>query len=280
MSQQRVSGQFIAGTKGPIFVLLRKPPAHSRGCVLVVPPFAEEMNKARRMVTEAALQLAERGVAVLIPDLFGTGDSCGEFADATWKVWQGDVASTARWSAEQGLPVTGILGIRIGCALATEAVASGVLPSTARSVFWQPVFDGGRFLTQFLRLRLAANLMGDRKESLAELRSRLDSGETLEVAGYYLCGRLAADLASLVPPVLLPPGLGEVAWLEVGREAGHSLPLPSQSLIDRTRLQGGILHERMFAGEPFWTTSEIVVLPELVGATIAHLSAARLQSGR
>jgi hypothetical protein len=54
----RLTGHFIAGPKGPIFVLLREPPDASRGCVIVVPPFAEEMNKCRRMVTEVAVGLA------------------------------------------------------------------------------------------------------------------------------------------------------------------------------------------------------------------------------
>ena len=54
MSRRSVSGQFIDGAKGPIFVLAREPAAGVRGCVLVVPPFAEEMNKCRRMVTEVA----------------------------------------------------------------------------------------------------------------------------------------------------------------------------------------------------------------------------------
>ena len=79
MSRTTFSGEFVAGTKGPIFVLLRKPLVPPRGCVLVVPPFAEEMNKCRRMVTELAIRLAEQGIATLQPDFYGTGDSAGDF---------------------------------------------------------------------------------------------------------------------------------------------------------------------------------------------------------
>jgi exosortase A-associated hydrolase 2 len=272
VSQQRVSGQFIAGTKGRVFVLLRQPQTQSRGCVLVVPPFAEEMNKTRRMITEVATQLVERGVAVVLPDLSGTGDSGGDFSDATWQTWSGDVISVERWSSAQGHPVTGVLAIRLGCALAVEALASGELSSVTRSVLWQPVFEGDRCLVQFLRLRIAANLANDIKESVGELRRRLDAGETLEVAGYRLSGQLAADLSSLDPPSVLPPGLGEVAWLEIVREAGGLLAVPSNALIERTRAQGGQVSEQAVVGEPFWMSTEIVVVPQIVSATVQHLS--------
>ena len=99
----------------------------------------------------------------MLPDLYGTGDSGGDFADASWDVWQSDIARTARWCAERGWPVQGVLAIRLGCALAVAAMASGGLPPVARSVLWQPIFDGRRFLAQFLRLRIAANLMADRE---------------------------------------------------------------------------------------------------------------------
>lgn len=272
MSRRSVSGQFIDGTKGPIFVLARGPAADVRGCVLVVPPFTEEMNKCRRMVTEVASALADRGVATVLPDLYGTGDSGGDFADANWDVWQSDIFRTSRWCAERGWPVQGILAVRLGCALAVAAMASGRLPSVARSALWQPMFDGRRFLAQFLRLRIAASLMLDQKESLAGLRARLHAGEVLEIAGYGLSSRLAADLDSLGPPDGLPRGFGESAWLEVVRERDARLPVPSQNLIEQTLTHGGQVREFLIVGEPFWASTEIVVVPKIISETVAHLS--------
>src|SRR5690242_13967142 len=43
-----------------------------------VPPFAEEMNLARRMAALQARALAAVGIGVLLLDLFGTGDSDGD----------------------------------------------------------------------------------------------------------------------------------------------------------------------------------------------------------
>lgn len=275
MNHGAVSGHFLQSGKGPIFVLLREPKARTQACVLVVPPFAEEMNKSRRMVTEVALGLAERGVATVLPDLYGTGDSAGDFADGDWTCWQDDIHEVCRWSAERGRPVTEILAVRLGCALAAACVSAGTIGPIGRTVLWQPVFDGPRFLGQFLRLRVAASLMEqDRKETLAELRSRLHAGETLEVAGYRLSGRLASDLDAVLPPDLLPIQLGDVAWMETVREVGASIPAASARLIDQTRAAGGRIETHAIAGEPFWAATEIVRNTAMVEATIRALSEA------
>lgn len=272
MSRAAVSGEFIAGPRGPVFVLARAPLGMPRSCVLVVPPFAEEMNKCRRMVTEVGLGLAGQGVATVVPDLYGTGDSAGDFADATWEAWQGDIKRTMEWSAERGCPVSGILAIRLGCALAAAVQSSGDATPLMRSVLWQPVFDGGRYLSQFLRLRLAANMVGGEKESLAELRAKLISGSVLQVAGYGLSGRLASELDAVVTPARLPRSLGDVVWMEIVRDSGSALPEPSMCLVRNTSREDGQVQVQGHVGEPFWMSTEIVVHREIVTETINFLA--------
>lgn len=274
MTRSVVAGHFIEGARGPIFVLARKPVVAATGTVLVVPPFAEEMNKCRRMVTEVALGLAGQRLATVVPDLHGTGDSGGSFADADWATWRADLAATANWCASSGPPVSGLLAIRLGCALALDALNTGELPACARSVLWQPVFDGGRHLAQFLRLRIAASLMEDRQESLADLKAWLSQGEIVEVAGYGLPPQLAADLEQLRQPRHLPASFGEMAWFEIAREPGASLSPSSARLFEGTRLHGVPVVARSFVGEPFWSSTEIVVNADVVRATVPHLASA------
>ena len=50
-------------------------------------PFCEEMNKARRMAALQSRRLAALGYSVLQIDLFGCGDSSGDFADAR-EIWK------------------------------------------------------------------------------------------------------------------------------------------------------------------------------------------------
>jgi hypothetical protein len=139
-------------------------------------------------------------------------------------------------------------------------------------VLWQPVFDGGRFLTQFLRLRTVASLMEDRKESASDLRAVLGAGQSLEVAGYELSPTLARDLEILTPPTWLPATMGDTAWFEVVREPDLPLLTLSVKLIKQTREAGGLVHASGFAGEPFWSSTEIVVNRAMISQSLSHVS--------
>ena len=65
--------------------------------MLYLHPFAEEMNKSRRMAALACRALAEAGHAVLQIDLRGCGDSSADFGDASWGDWQDDVRLGLAW---------------------------------------------------------------------------------------------------------------------------------------------------------------------------------------
>lgn len=74
----------------------------ARGLVAYVHPFAEEMNKSRRMAALQAKALAAHGYAVLQLDLLGCGDSSGDFGDASWQAWVDDVVLACQWLRRQG----------------------------------------------------------------------------------------------------------------------------------------------------------------------------------
>lgn len=272
MRQGGVSGEFIDSAKGPLFVLLREPPTVAKGCVLIVPPFAEEMNKCRRMVTETALGLAARGFATILPDLYGTGDSGGDFSDGDLDTWRYDLACASRWSARRGHLITGLLAMRLGCALAAAGLRAGDIPSVARTALWQPIFDGERYLRQFLRLRLAASMTGDDKLTAGDIRERLGRGEVVEVAGYRLSSRLASELASLASPPSMPEGFGDVRWFEVVHDASLSLPILSSQLIERSRIEGRHVEATVLQGEPYWSATETISNGMIVRATVEHLA--------
>lgn len=272
MTASGVSGHFIQGAKGPLFVLLRRPPGDVRGCVLVLPPFAEEMNKCRRMVTEVCAGLAQCGVASLVVDLYGTGDSGGDLSDADWATWQDDVSVAVKWAASKGLPIQRLLALRLGCALAASCAERGDLPGLRTSVFWQPVFNGGRVLSQFLRLRVAASAMEqDRKESLAELRDQLNQGRLVEVAGYSLGRGLATSLERILPAQVLPQALGDLTWVELVREDGVAIGAESRQILDANLARDGGMMLQTFVGPPFWASTEIVSLPDVVASTVERL---------
>ncbi len=262
-----IAAEFLGDHPNRIFVLAHQPASFDGRCVLVCPPFAEEMNKARRMVTELAHRLTASGVAVVVPDLFGTGDSEGDFTEASWSRWIEDLRSTEHWINGRGWRVELLLGIRLGCLLSahySQQRAAGPLPA----LFWQPMTDGARALDQFLRIRVATSLMRDDKETVALLKQRLSGGAVVEVGGYGLSPALAEELGGL-RLVQLCSGLSAVHWFEVLRSAEASVPGPAAATLEALRKQGVEVTLQTVVGEPFWASTEIVSVPELLTASVA-----------
>jgi exosortase A-associated hydrolase 2 len=271
----RLHPTFIGNSDARIFALLRRPAGDCGACVLIVPPFAEEMNKSRRIATDFARAAASRGLAALSVDLYGTGDSDGEFEEGTWDGWKADLRGAIAWAAHEGCKVTTLLGIRLGCALAAEVARDSDLGIEC-SVFWQPVLDGSRMFDQFLRLRVAAAMMEhDRKESTADLRAKLRAGESLEIAGYFVSAELAAQLDGVHLAESMGPHLGALQWFEVVRSADSPPPVPAVKAVDAARAQGLNVHLHTVPGEPFWSSTEIVTNSALVEQSAALLPVRR-----
>lgn len=244
--------------------------------MLFAPPFGEEMNKSRRQVAATAEHLVAAGYAVVVPDLFGTGDSAGDFSDATWDTWRSNLVSTITWSVEQGLPVQAVIALRLGCVLAAQALKEAE-HQVARTAFWQPVESGRQFMTQFLRLRVAASMMqDDAKETVEELKNRLRGGEVIEVAGY----ALGSDLWRAIEQLELTPSidrrLGHLASWEIGPGAEGGLSVPGKRLLQSAIQHGLNASAERLQGEPFWSSTEIVVHPDLAQRTAAFISAGAL----
>jgi exosortase A-associated hydrolase 2 len=274
VSRGALSGHFLGDPGRRAFVLLREPAAAAPGggSVLVVPPFGEEMNKSRRMVAETSQRLCEAGLAVVLPDLFGTGDSEGEFRDATVERWIEDLSSACRLAEARGRPVRAVLAVRLGSSLAAAAARAGAVPAVTTSVWWQPVLDGKRHLAQFLRLRVAAGSMrGDDPETVEGLRGRSAAGEAIAVAGYELSPSLVRGLEALATDGL-PPQVGALHWIEFVREAEAAAPLPASRFVDRARAAGASAALQTVAAEPFWNSSEIVRVPQAIEQTASILS--------
>ena len=261
---------FLEGAQGQLFYVLHSPRSSSmRGCVLYVHPFAEELNKSRRMAALQARRLAAADHVVMMPDLHGCGDSAGDFGDARWELWLSDLDLCLEWLRQRYSAPTVFWGLRVGCLLIADWLAARDIHPAA-VIFWQPVTDGELFLNQFLRLRMAAGMIGGHKESTAQLRARLEAGETLEVAGYALPPQMAASLASAR---LMSSSIAPVIWLEVNQLA--ELPPVSRQVVGSWRDRGIAVDAAVLDGEPFWTTQEIGEVPALLDLTLERLLALR-----
>ena len=273
MSAYEIHADFVPVAGRRLFVLSHRPVADTRGGVLLVPPFAEEMNKCRRMLALVAQGLAGAGFWSVLPDLRGTGDSEGEFEAGSWSDWKEDLRGVAAALGTEGWNLSSLVGIRCGAALGLETARDSGW-TLSNTVLWQPVVDGARFLTQFLRTRVAASLMEDRKETVAGLNQRLASGEALEIAGYSLTARLTDQLEAVRLSTALGSHAGRVTWLEVHPGETPELPPASRACIEDARTRGVCIDSAIVAGEPFWTSTEIVVNSEIISKTVATLAAA------
>lgn len=269
---------FIEVTPGPLgqrFALLHSPNGgHPRGLIVYVHPFAEEMNKSRRMAALQSRALAAAGYAVLQMDLLGCGDSAGDFGDATWAQWVDDVVFACRWlrrrhptAARAIEPPMWLWGLRAGCLLVTEAARRLDDESSYRLLFWQPTAAGKLALQQFLRLKAAADMLGGSgKGVVTELRRQLAAGVSVEVAGYGLSPALAAGLeqATLRPPECPM----RVEWLEVSGDEVPALSPASVSATGHWRQANSLLRTHIVRGPAFWQTTEIEDAPALLTATL------------
>lgn len=238
-----------------------------RGAIIYLHPFAEEMNKSRRMAALQARALADAGFDVLQIDLFGCGDSAGDFADATWQSWQADVLLGYQWLRTQSQAPLILWGLRAGCLLATNAAVD--LPETPNFIFWQPVVSGKQHWQQFMRLKIAAELASGKTKGIAEqLKQQIAAGQTVEISGYTVSSGLANGLesAQLQPPVRCSR---RVAWFELSAREDATISPVAQKSIEQWQGAGFAVEARVVHGPAFWQTAEIEDAPELLMATLA-----------
>jgi exosortase A-associated hydrolase 2 len=255
--------------------VLHRPAGAPRSLMVYAHPWAEEMNKSRRMVAMQARALAAAGHAVLLVDLLGCGDSPCDYGDASWSRWVDDLVAAAHWlrqdaaaSANPGTvtPPLTLWGLRAGALLA--AAAAERLGDVHHLLLWQPAAAGRTLLQQFLRLQAVAQMLG--RESAAAgsdaLRTRLGAGYTVEVAGY----RVAPALAQGLDQARLAPvrGLPRLTWLEVSLRDAATLSPAACTVLAEWNQAGCTVHSAVVAGPAFWQTVEIEDAPALLPATL------------
>jgi exosortase A-associated hydrolase 2 len=273
LTTPRVEPFFFDARPGTRFSLYHapNPQAAPRGAILYVHPFAAELSRTRRMAAQQSRAFAALGYAVLQIDLFGCGDSCGEFNAGRWQIWQDDLALAASWLAERDSGPLTLWGLRLGGLLAL-ATAARLQPR--RVLLWEPFMSGRACINEFLRLssQLRDPAPGAPR-STAALRAQLAVHGAIEVGGYEVAVPLvqavdACDAAHLA----LPPCA--VHWF------AHGGPGPSRAAASAARLSarwaplGVDLHFHPLDGAPAWTGTGDLDCPALRDTTCKLFSGA------
>ncbi len=254
----------MQSAKGLRFAIASRPESRPVGGLLYLHPFAEEMNRSRRMAALAARAFARQGWLVLQPDLLGCGDSAGDFGDAGWQDWIDDVSAAWTWLERNcpGLPLA-LWTLRAGSLLAADWIAhTGDSPAL---LLWQPVLQGQQTMTQFLRLKAASQML-DESESrtvIKKLRAELAEGRSVEIAGYSLSPQLTRRLEQA--KLRLPKGYSApVAGFEIA-SAERAQPSPAlATLMSSWREADVSVSVETVQGPGFWQTQEIETVPALI----------------
>lgn len=261
---------FLQGRRFSSFLVHLWPTASEvRGSVLFLPPFAEEMNKARRMAALQARLFAARGYRVLLLDPTGCGDSTGDFGDADWEDWLHDAGAACDWLLERAPQPLTVWGLRLGASLAVDLARRR--EQIRHLILWHPVANGNLYLNQFLRIRLGSEMLtaGRTTTATQELRNQLASGKPVEVGGYPLSPKMAVAIGAIQLSEM-PPSAG-VHWFEVSSSTQLALSPASKKVVENWQAKGTRVYPTVVRCEPFWTTQEIAECPDLLDATLAAL---------
>lgn len=263
----RLQPFYLDSSGGKIFCLYYPPARETGKTVLYLPPMGEEMNRCRVMAASQARSLAVRGVGVLLLDYYGTGDSGGDFVDTHWQEWKANVASALDWVRERNGNLYALWGLRLGALLAAE-VAMENPGCCEKLLLWQPITNGNAYLTQILRMRMAAQM--DRSETVEKtdvLRERFAAGETIEIGGYLYSAVLATGLDQKQMLDCQVPADIETHWFEAVRNPEAEFSTATRKLHESWTQAGVNLVTHKFVGEAFWQLHERASAPELIKLT-------------
>ena len=234
-------------------------PAAATGGALLIPPFAEERKGVLPVYVQTARSLADAGIAALLFDFYGCGDSDGDFASTDPAAFEIECSAALEWLAATlpGLPLF-VIGARAGAMLAARlAAARG---DVAAAVLWSPV-SGADFARQLLQRHMVNDMVayGKARESRSALEARLRQGQTVDLDGYPVSGAFYAWLQELRPlplaaPALVFSGGHDAKTAEAFCGGGHAT-LPDLRY------------------PPFWNTVGHVDTRGLAAATVAWLRA-------
>ncbi len=187
----------------PLSGRLHEPPDPAIGAVVLFSPIGYEENCAFYAFQLLARRLAQSGYATLRFDYDGCGNSWGDSADPDRiGCWTASCCAAIDFMGERTGQRVHVVGLRLG---ATLALTVGSQYRLNRTVFWDPVVSGRRYL----RVLRAMSMMG--VEAAPDPK---DPG-SLVVIGHYLDAKTVRSLEELECRSLVAPAISDA--LIVGR---------------------------------------------------------------
>ncbi|HEC00163.1 MAG TPA: hydrolase 2, exosortase A system-associated [Sphingomonadales bacterium] len=267
---------FINSPSGNIFALYHTPEEGTKvkRNILFIPPFGEELNRSRHMVNRQARAFTKAGYGVLILDLFGTGDSEGQCEQANISLWQQDIHAACVWLRKASDTAPLFWAMRSGALLAADLIQKHP-DLTNHMILWSPVSNGKKFISQFMRIKLAAGTTrqtSGQQLTVKDLWAKLDNGENLEIAGYSLSPDLAKDLSTLSLNEMDLPQRLTISWIETSLNDPAKLSPASHKIIEQWKESGITVTRKAVNDIAFWTLQEPEWANKYIDQTTAFLT--------
>jgi exosortase A-associated hydrolase 2 len=159
-------------------------------------------------------------------------------------------------------------GLRSGVLLAMDYASRGQY-RIERLIAWQPVLNGDTFITQFLRLRVAAAMLDNDapQEKASDLKRQLLEGQFIEVAGYLLNPDLIKPLLSLRADRVIWQAAREVVIAEVVPSVDSAVSIGNSQWLDRLLEQNICASLTKVVGDAFWANQGSSGVPDLIKIT-------------
>jgi exosortase A-associated hydrolase 2 len=232
---------------------------HPAWGLLFCDPFAEEKKCAHRVLVEAARDFCAADIACMRFDYRGTGDSPGEFGEATPEQWVQDIlAAIAFARRELGVRTLGLLGVRLGAALALQAIEASEQADFA--ILWEPVINGRQYLQQNLRRSMIKAMLTEEEKFDAGRVRQAQAEDVFDFDGYPISAEMRGQIEAIdllaAPPEL--PGPALVVNITTREQPAE----PYQELAEA--LGGRAVAVRQ---EPFWNRIGLIEARPVVEAT-------------
>ena len=234
--------------------------------IVILPPFAEEMNKSRHLLSALMRQLAAKGHSCFMLDNYGTGDSDGDLDTATTAIWRTDLLQLLTLLQQQGFMQVSFIAVRFGVLQLFDLLNQHPLPLTpGKLIFWQPLFSVEKFWQQFVRIKVAETMAAGTKISQKALEQQLNQGELIEIAGYPISPAFYHSLLQM--HTALPTSLSqfELSWFETSQL--DNIALPVQQQLQQLQQAVAVNFVQLNA-EPYWQTSELARADALIQLTV------------
>lgn len=262
--------EFIEINNRSLFACWSQKSRNSDDLTIIIPPFAEEMNKCRHLFSHLRQQLIDQSDMLLL-DPFGIGDSAGDLMETTAQHWASDWLSAIALAGKAGYKKINLIAARFGALQMFDLLQQELPLPLNKIVLWQPYLQSSTFLQQFFRLKIAEQMATGNKTTQKELEQQLSAGEALEIAGYPITQNFVSSIYALKDVTALPALYQQtpLLWLETSM-------LPNISPVCE---KGMALLSQYFAAEfaqlqgpAWWNATELVQSEELIARSVGFLT--------